>query len=126
MSIEDKLREMINSRYKNIAEFAELCGIKYQTLISIFNRGIGNANIQNIIKICQTLGISADGLAENKIIPIDQSRPRYKFEDMINYILEGNTSFEGMPLTADEANFIIDMITVSMEMLRKKRARQTP
>ena len=78
MTTEEKLKNLILSRYRSLAEFAERCGIKYQTMVSIFSRGVSNANVTNIIKICQTLGISTDDLADGKIIFTSENREELK------------------------------------------------
>ena len=126
MTIEEKLRQMITDRYGSVAKFADECGIKYQTMMSILNRGINNASINNIIKICQTLSISADALAESRIVHVNKNKAPFRFEDTISNISAGSTTINTIPLTEDEAQFLIDMISVSIEMIKKKRTRQTP
>ena len=68
MSIEIELKELILSRYKSVRDFAISIEMPYSTLDSIFKRGVSNASITNIIKICETLSISADDLARGKIV----------------------------------------------------------
>lgn len=68
MSIEIELKELILSRYKSVRDFAISIEMPYSTLDSIFKRGVSNASITNIIKICETLFISADDLARGKIV----------------------------------------------------------
>ena len=68
MSIENELKDLILSRYKSVREFSNLIDMPYSTIDSIFKRGVGNASITNIIKICETLQISADDLARGKIV----------------------------------------------------------
>lgn len=69
--LEDKLKELILLKYKSLNKFCEKINIPRSTLQSIFNRGINNANIDNIIKICNELSISvdrlADGIVEEKV-----------------------------------------------------------
>ena len=67
MTIEDKLRNHILSRYKSLREFTQTADIPYTTLDSILKRGIGNSSINNVIKICKALHISADELADGNI-----------------------------------------------------------
>lgn len=66
-TVEEQLKELILSKYKSIREFSLLIDMPYSTLDSIFKRGIGNASVSNIIKICKALNISADGLSQGKI-----------------------------------------------------------
>lgn len=67
MIIEQKLKELILERYQSVREFTIQHDIPYTTLDSIFRRGVGNSSVNNVIKICKALGISADALAEGKI-----------------------------------------------------------
>lgn len=54
---EDKLKQLILSRYSSVKSFAEENGMPYSTVRSILERGIMNANVENAIKICSALGI---------------------------------------------------------------------
>lgn len=66
--IEIKLKALILNRYKSILDFAKSINMPYSTIDSIFKRGVINANINNIIKICNALGIDAERLAAGEII----------------------------------------------------------
>lgn len=67
MTIENQLKEKILAEYGSIREFAAKVKLPYSTIDSILKRGICNASIKNIIKICECLGISVDSLANGKI-----------------------------------------------------------
>ncbi len=67
MSIEEEIKRIVITKYGSIRQFANDIEIPYTTIQSIFNRGINNAGMQNVIKICQALGIDTDALAEGKI-----------------------------------------------------------
>lgn len=67
MTIEEKLKDHILTRYKSVREFTIEANIPYTTLDSIFKRGIGNSSVSNVIKICRALNISADKLADGII-----------------------------------------------------------
>ena len=54
---EDKLKQLILSRYSSVKSFAEENDMPYSTVRSILERGIMNANVENAIKICSALGI---------------------------------------------------------------------
>lgn len=69
MTIEEKLKDYILSRYNSVREFTIRAEIPYTTLDSIFKRGIGNSSVNNVIKICRALNISADELADGNITP---------------------------------------------------------
>lgn len=130
MSIEDRLKELILSRYRSMTEFSEHCGIKYQTIMSILTRGVRNASVTNIIKICQTLGISTDELAEGRIVFTSDvnSNGCVTLEEIVSFcyvgMKNGTITFQGIPLTESEALYMHDAIATNIEILKRKRARQ--
>lgn len=67
MNIEEEIKRIVITKYGSIRQFANDIEIPYTTIQSIFNRGINNAGMQNVIKICQALGIDTDALAEGRI-----------------------------------------------------------
>ena len=69
MNIEERLKTLIVERYGNMLNFSNKIGMANSTLATIMKKGIHNANVSNIIKICKELGISADALANDEIIP---------------------------------------------------------
>lgn len=68
MAIEHELKELILFKYGSIRRFATALDMPYSTLDSIFKRGVANASVANIIRICEKLSISADALAEERIV----------------------------------------------------------
>lgn len=75
MTIEDQLKNLILTRYRSIREFTIAVDMPYTTIDSIFRRGVGNSSVTNVIKICKALGISADELADGKLVPVIQTTP---------------------------------------------------
>lgn len=67
MTIEEQLKQMMINHSGSINKFASDVGLPYSTVASILNRGVKNANVQNIIKVCHALNISADELANGRI-----------------------------------------------------------
>ena len=67
--LEQKLRELIISKYKSVRAFSEEADLPYTTVDSILKRGVEKANVKNIIKLCQVLDIDTDALASGKIEP---------------------------------------------------------
>lgn len=129
MRIEDRLKRHILNRYTSIREFTIDIGMPYGTLDSILKRGIGNASITNVVKICKALGISADELAEGRITPAIKpvsERPEETIEisDVVanaktqlichdHYLLNGK-------LVSDEAvRAVINGIEVSLELVER-------
>lgn len=70
MTIEDELKALVLSSYGSIREFSMTLNMPYSTLDSIFKRGVEKASIGNIIRICEALSISVDGLAAGKIVSV--------------------------------------------------------
>ena len=130
MSIEDKLKDLILKRYHSIREFTIEIDLPYSTMTSIFNRGINNANLSNVIKICKTLGISADALADGEIIPV-KKRPTSPINERIEVkeILSdtkdllthsGEMTLDGKPIGKSDIESIIDAMDVGVEIVRRK------
>lgn len=73
MTTEEQLKELIIKKYGSVNKFAQSCGLSTSTVATIFTRGVNKTNISTIIKICQQLNISADELANGKIVQKDRS-----------------------------------------------------
>src|SRR5690625_936592 len=58
------VEKMIGEKWTSRRKFAEHIGIPPTTLQSILKRGVGNASIDNVIKICKGLGITVEQLEE--------------------------------------------------------------
>lgn len=129
MTIEEKLKELILTRYNSIREFSIDIDIPYTTLSSIFQRGIENSNVSNIIKICKALNISVDGLADGNIIPINSYQKPTERIFEINEILEDvkdqlshldSLTFDGKPANKDSIDSIVDAMDIGVEMAKRK------
>ena len=69
--IENKIKSLIISRYGSLSSFCERINLPYSTVDSILKRGIAKANVLNVIKICNELGLSVDSLKHGIIEPIE-------------------------------------------------------
>ena len=129
MTIEEKLKDLILSRYKSIREFVIEIDMPYTTIASIFNRGIDNSSISNVIKICKALGISADALAEGKIVSTNRRYFELK-EDPIDIsdilsdtkarlICYDDLTLDGNPVDDETAKAIVQGIEVSLELAKR-------
>lgn len=56
------IENLIDEKFPSAKAFAEHIEIPYTTLKSILKRGIGNATVDNVLKICKGLGITTDQL----------------------------------------------------------------
>lgn len=68
MTVEEELKALIISRYSSVRAFALHINMPYSTIDTIFKRGVINAGIDNIMKICNALAISVDALADGHIV----------------------------------------------------------
>ena len=128
MTIEEKLKALILSRYETVAAFADECGVKYTTVMGILSRGVNNANIVNVIKICQELGIGTEELIKGEIVFVNRTEREYiKLENLsstCDFLLHENyVMLDGVLLSKYEKDFLMDAIEINLELLRRKRIR---
>lgn len=124
MKIEDELMELIVSRYGTIAAFVREVELPYSTFKSIMTRGVMNASIGNILKICSALNISADELANGKIVPVENKSEIIDVEKMlIDYKLNDRIVLEldGLELSDDELLLLSDSMEVSIGIIKRRR-----
>lgn len=131
MTIEEKLREYILTHYKSIREFTQKANIPYSTMDGILKRGIANSSIGNVLKVCQALGISADELARNKVVP-NKGNPNHilisEIPEMLKYMRKNkeeykNLTIEGKPLSEHELETLLDMNEMTVKLIINKRER---
>jgi uncharacterized protein (DUF1786 family) len=122
ITTEEKLKNLILSQYNSIREFTLSNGIANSTFDSMMRRGIQNANVSSVIKVCNALHISADALAEGKIVSVAivendtiTSEP-LQIENVIKefkaYLLSHELTLEGKTLnheTINEFNSFLDL-----------------
>lgn len=128
MTTEEKLKEYILTKYKSIREFVLDVGIPYSTFDTILKRGIMNASIGNIVKICVALEVSADELANGNIVPIAEKSEKIDIEKLlINYRLNDRISFEldGEQLLEEELRLLSDALEVSLGIIRRRREKES-
>lgn len=130
MTIEEKLKKLILSKYPSVLSFTESIGMPYATMQSIFKRGIQNSSVTNIIKICHALGISADELAKNRIVCSDLKdlSGATKIEDLAMFVrttIESSEqlTYADIPLSDATKTAIIDAIDLGMEFVRRQYDR---
>ncbi len=81
MTIEEQLKHLILAQYKSIRAFSKAVGLPNPTVESILKRGLENASVGNVIKICKFLRISADGLSDGEIIRHEVSNMQFTAEE---------------------------------------------
>lgn len=127
-AIENQLKDLILTKYKSMQAFSDATGIKYQTLVSIFNRGIHKASVTNIIRICQELNISADELAHDKIVPVERQNDSADIKDVVEQLKQSilaykNLTCDGKQMSKNEIDMFIDGFELSYEIVKKQRER---
>lgn len=63
--IEEKVKDMIVSRYGTVRHFSNKIGLPYTTVDTILRRGLLKSNVLNVLTICKELGISVDSLKDD-------------------------------------------------------------
>lgn len=86
------LEELIKQQGMNARSFAEKCGLPYTTVYTILKNGAGKANVNNVIAMCKTLGITVEQLDEmSKGVPTSTYEPTY--EDVELLIARGSKGY---------------------------------
>ena len=55
--------QILRNLIESFRQFSIKAGVPYTTLLSILDRGVGKASVDNVLKICRTLGITTEQLA---------------------------------------------------------------
>ena len=129
MTIEEKLRDYILTKYKSVREFVSNTELAYSTVDGILKRGIANSSISKVFAICEALQISADELANNRIVPYSDSIQCFiatEIPDMIEYLKNHPDDLEemkidGITLTDEERQVVIGGLTMSVDFIRTMR-----
>lgn len=130
MKIEDELKNLILSKYGTVKDFSLATELPYGTVDTILRRGIHKASVTNIIKICQTLGISTDELAQDRIVPVESEKSRTTDIDRILENTKSNIqgyaylTINGEPMSQNEIDMLLDAIDIGIEIIKRNRIRQ--
>ena len=57
------LKGLIEETGLSFRQFSMKAGVPYTTLLSILDKGVGRASVDNVLKICRALGITTEQLA---------------------------------------------------------------
>ena len=105
----------------------------YSTLDSIFKRGIQNATLTNVLKICKGLHISADALAngdiEYQVLSMDDE---HELIDIIinlrcKLLSDKELTFNNKPADQDTIQTILDTLEVGLTIAtRNENRKQKP
>ena len=128
MTTEEKLRELILSKYGTLKDFVPLTGLSYSTVDTILRRGIRNSSIANVYNICNALQISTDSLAKGYIKPL-KSKNEYVINDLRDYVKNCNNSLlvyqdfsiDGVPVTHNDVKMFINAMNIALDILKKSK-----
>lgn len=131
MTVERKLKEMICEKYGSVIEFSRKIDIANSTLNSILNRGLHKASISNIIKICTELNISADELANDRIVPNENRSVEFNdanVEKIVEFVKLNISTYDlkldNESMTNAEKQCFVDSLELTVEFIRRSRERK--
>lgn len=133
MTIENRLKRIILEKYGSMREFSKQIGMSQSTFATIMNRGIHKASITNVIKICQALEISADELANDKIVPVNGEVQKIVKKTEINELLAYTDenmnqlrcfTVDGKQMNNAEIELFLDGLNMTIGIIRKRRERE--
>jgi len=105
--LEEKIKEMIIEKYGSVRQFSIKINIPYTTVDSILKRGIDNSNVENIIRICNSLNISIDDLLnKRKIASIEESKKEFTFGSEVENTLNKISNEFNLPIEIVEDIFL--------------------
>lgn len=129
MTIEEELKDYILSRFQSLSEFCNIADVPNSTLSSILTRGLDSANVGNIIKICKTLNISADALADGKIEPkLDYVKTILDVKDIVEdtkFKLAHAVTIEGRKVDIEVVESLSDTLDIGYELSKRKSTNKT-
>lgn len=76
------LEQLIKANY-SVRSFAQKCGIPESTLYTILKKGVGRASVDNIIIICQNLGITIEELENMASGKSIKNEPSYEDVELL-------------------------------------------
>lgn len=127
MTIEEKLKDYIKSKYGNIRAFTLATGVPYPNIDSLLRRGIGGVTWNTVLMVCNALNIDVDALADGEII--FKKQDRVESTDLAELLpalkdnpeLLNRYQLDGTPLTLAEEKSIIAALDVAVGIIRSGR-----
>jgi predicted DNA binding protein len=129
MTIEEKLKQMIIAEYGSLRQFTIQHNLTYASIDSILRRGIKNATWTNVKNLCKALGISANELADEKIVIIEESETPSKDIEKILSMNRQNIQqlddllLDNKALTESELEVLLDSLEMGIEIIKRNRRR---
>lgn len=129
MTIEEKLKQMIIAEYGSLRQFAIQKNLTYANIDSILRRGIKNATWTSVKNLCKALGISANELADEKIVLVqteeNESKDIEKLIMLKRQNLHGNNDFslDNQDLSDDEYELLLDAVEIGIGIIKRRRMK---
>ena len=126
MTIEEKLKDLIIDNFGSVNNFSKSIGITNSTVASVLSRGISNASLSTIFKICKELNISADELSKGKIVFAKTSSANFEtlMDTTRKNVIEQGSWLDGKELTVAELNFIFGAVDMAISYTRQNRSAE--
>mgnify|MGYP001037549278 CR=1 FL=1 len=77
MTREELLKSYILKQYRTVKDFSVAIGLPYTTIDGILRRGVMNTRVENMIRVCQFLGIALSRILTGRLSP-STMYPRWK------------------------------------------------
>ncbi|BBI32333.1 helix-turn-helix domain-containing protein [Cohnella abietis] len=118
------LSKIIEEKGFNVMSLSKASGVAYTTIRSMIERDLANASIDNVLKICATLGITAESLNEKALSHKEERDIATDLERMIGE-LDSNEAlaFHGEPMD-DETKELMRISLENSLRLAKGMAKQ--
>ncbi len=124
MDIENAIKDLIKERYGSVREFCIQAKIPYSTLTSMFQNGITNTRINNVLKICSSLSIDADALTEGKVIPVKTETTSHDLEERVTTFLNWIRTDDAIRFRGEKADpqmiqYVEAALEIGLKLARK-------
>ncbi len=114
-SLESRLTQHIKSHYGDLKSFSAVADIPSSTLYSMFQRGIFNSSISNVIQMSKALHISVDALADGEI------RPSYSDKTSLDLTSDEETLITGYRrLTPPGKEYVQQSLALALQSYSEK------
>lgn len=125
MTAEEKLKQLILTKYRSVREFTQMHEIPYSTVATIWQKGIKKTSITTMIKVCQALNISTDELIAGRITFVDDPPEPTRIEDYILQLQQKlqnteNLTLNDQPVDEAQINSLVKSLEVIIEIEKRK------
>lgn len=127
--VEERLKELIIKKYGTLKNFTDKVEIPNSTFSNILRRGIINANVLTIIKVCKELSIEPEALADGRIVAIDHVEEQSTeimdiFEATKQTLLNSpSITLGGIPATAQQITSLVNSMEVAFEVWKTQNKK---